>query len=128
MARDTGPTDTELLYTLGMHFKGETLEEFQDLLHDGDADMEPGDLFRISKALQFVGKALEQKAKDSVSPRIYGGRDPANKYNSGDVQFQWVPETQYPSLDTDAVKRMFPREEYPELYRLTHKQSYIKAS
>ena len=109
---------------------GEVLEMVMDLMdEDVGGFHEPGNLWRIGEGFSAVGSHLQSQAKGEMMPRLQGGRGDAASEVSGDVLFTYDPGFIKPlgAVDTAAVKKMFPVEEYPELYKASSRSEQIQA-
>lgn len=107
---------------------GNFLEMVMDLMdEDIGGDYEPGDLLRVSQGFKAVGSHLEAQAKESVRPRIQGGRGDSASVLSGDVRFTWKPGGTNTILDQAAVKKGYPQEDFPGLYKESNRRDSIEA-
>ena len=108
---------------------GDMIELVMDLMDDEvGADYDAGTLIRISQGFKAVGSHLESKSKDIQMTRLQGGRGDAASEVVGDVLFKFDPGFYKPlgGVDTAAVKKFYPAEEFPELYKDTSRAPQIQ--
>ena len=117
------PKLADPIFELGSILPGDALERLQDLMADPGADHTLGQTARIGQALLELGNLLLDTAKEGMEARLTGMVGENARYSDSGVTFQWYPPTQQNRVNTDAAKSLFPRNEYPELY----KKSDVKA-
>ena len=108
---------------------GDMLEIVMNLMDDDiGADYDAGTLIRISQGFKAVGTHLEKAAKDMQMGRLAGGRGDAASEIVGDVLFKYDPGFDQPlgRVNTAAVKKDYPVEEYPELYTRNRRAPQIQ--
>ena len=103
----------EIVYTLGQYLGDESASQADAILESMD-EREAVDLARLGKVLSEFGSVLtgEAKARVLAAKQSVEGKGVQLQYRKGS-------NTRKPSyiVDTDAVKEMFDRQDYPELYQ-----------
>ena len=94
---------------------------------DPGATASAGELMRIADALQVLGKALGDEAKELVRDKIEGCVGKDARHTSDGVMFTWVGGREYVAVDTKATKAIFPEEDNPDIYTTRTTRPYIKA-
>ena len=92
-----------------------TLFEFLD---EPDAWMGLGAMARLGATLETIGMQLTESAKRCVS----GG----GSHDDDGVRFEWVDPTHYTEVDTKEVKKKYPKDDYPDLYKKASRSGYVK--
>ena len=105
------------LFELGAVLPGEALERLKDILADPMADHSPGQLARIGEALIQIGTAINIEVREHVYDRIVGGIGEGQRTADSGVVFQWNRPRQDTRVNTAYLRKTFPVNEYPELYK-----------
>jgi len=101
--------DINIAEELGVVLEGESLERVIDLLAEPDGFHCAGRLARLGAAFSRVGKDLTEAAKEQMVAIPHHIED--------GVLFKWREPTSQVRVDTVAIKRMLPAEEFPDYYR-----------
>ena len=108
---------SDAMYELGAVLPGEALERLKGMLADPGADHTPGQLARIGAAFTDVGNRLSATVRDGMYDRLAGGLGENSRLAQDGVLFQWRAPREETAVDTKAVRSMFPKSEYSELYK-----------
>lgn len=102
---------------LGLILSGSSMENLKSILADPDADLTPGDLAVAGEALLQIGGDLKEAAKNAALPHIEGmvGVDAA--FSDNGAVFKWRKGGERTTVDSAAVKKLFPPDEEPSLYK-----------
>ena len=104
------------IYELGAVVSGDSLERLKDIMVDPGANRTLGETARIGQALVDLGNSLLDTAKQGMDDRLMGMVGDNACASDAGVMFQWYPPTKQTRVDTRAVKALFPKDEYPNLY------------
>ena len=108
------PQTIDLLATV---ISGSALEDLLSELDDPGAWMSAGDYAKLGAAFKDLGAVLTDTAKALVEPEIRGGVGGDARLTSGGVDFAWRKGGPRVLVDSAAVRREYPRADYPDLYR-----------
>lgn len=91
------------------------LDEIQDPL----SVLSPGEAARRGAALSVLGSTITENTKTALMG--------ARARTDHGVTFDTVEATSYPTVNNDAVKKHFPQEQYPHLYRTQKRKAHVTA-
>ena len=98
---------------LGLILSGSSMENLKSILADPDADLTPGDLAVAGEALLQIGGDLKEAAKNAALPHIEG----MAAFSDSGAVFKWRKGGERTTVDSAAVKKLFPPDEEPSLYK-----------
>ena len=102
---------------LGKILSGSSMERIKDVLADPDADLTPGDLAVAGEALLPIGGDLKAAAKAAALPHIEGMVGVDATFSDSGAVFKWRKGGERTTVDSAAVKKLFPPDEEPSLYK-----------
>lgn len=104
---------------------GEMLEFLKLTLHEPDADLTLGEMAELGAALSNMGATLTSAAKSGAGENIIGGVGKDATLIDGNAIFRWRNGGTSTILNSAEVKRAFPADEFPELYKVSRRQGSI---
>ena len=107
----------DVIASLGMILPGDVLERLTDLLADPDADFSPGELAHMGAAFSKLGERLTTCARSVMQGRLDQRTGGASRAVDAGVLFQYRGPSTQTRVDTDAVRKSLPAEDYPDLYK-----------
>lgn len=105
--------------TLGGFFTGDQIERLKEIYDDPGADDTFGVLAIIGACFEDYGAVITSAARKGMLPRIAGGVGRDSREEVDGVLFKYRPPQEQKRVDTDAVRKRFPFDTHPELYKAT---------
>ena len=91
------------------------LDELQDPL----STLSPGQAARLGTALSVLGSTITEQTKSALMG--------ARARTDHGVTFDTVEATSYPAINNDAIKKQFPQQQNPHLYRTQKRKAHVTA-
>ena len=94
---------------LGKILSGDGIERLLNELSDPGSEFTPGEAARIFGAMEAIGA----RGTEGVKDRLVG----IKLHTEAEVLFKWRDPSVQVRVDNDQVKKLFPRRDYPDLYK-----------
>ena len=83
----------------------------------------PGQSVMVGKELVGYAGELDAQAKETARPNLDEGR-----WIDAGIAFDLVSATETTSVDTAAVRKIFPPDDCPDIYKVAARSEYVRAS
>ena len=107
----------DIIAELGRFLPGEALERIKDEVEDPGSTVTCGEMARLGGAFSALGTTMTDSAKDALTG--------VQRHLDDEVLFKWTDPSEFWALDSVAVKKMFPQEDYPDLYKRQQRKGFV---